>query len=232
MPTILIPEHSRRLGRHVNHDPASRNFPAEKADSLRSVIHRGAGYLPLDQGQIGSCTGNALAGALDLEPNWKAGDKIYSEPDAVQLYKWETAMEGQPYPPNDPGGSGLNVCKVAKQHYWISSYTHTFSIQDALLALVLRPVITGVNWYTSFDSPASDGQVSIGSGATVRGGHEFVVHGLYLNPGFPDTNLDEIQVHCTNSWGPEFAIGGRFWMTAATWKQLLSEQGDVTVPVK
>lgn len=230
MTTIQIPEQSRRLGRHVNHDPRSLNFPAETAEKLTSVTHRGGGKLPLDQGQIGSCTGNALAGALDLAPNWKAGDKIYLEPDAVQLYEWETALEGSPYPPNDPGGSGLNVCKVAKQHFWISSYTHATSIQQALLALVLRPVITGVNWYTQFDTPASDGQVSIGG--SVRGGHEFVAHRMDVPAGATVADLDDINVWFTNSWGPQFAIGGRFYMKASTWATLLSQQGDVTVPVK
>lgn len=232
MTTIQIPEQSRRLGRHVNHDARSLNFPAETAEKLTSVIHRGGGKLPLDQGQIGSCTGNALAGALDLAPNWKAGDKIYLEADAVQLYEWETALEGSPYPPNDPGGSGLNVCKVAKQHFWISSYTHATSIQQALLALVLRPVITGVNWYTSFDTPDSTGQVEITAGATVRGGHEFVAHKLFVPPGAAVDDLDAIRVGFTNSWGPSYGVGGRFWMTASTWATLLSQQGDVTVPVK
>lgn len=229
IPEVVVA--GKRLGRHVDHDPRSLAFPAQTAPALKSVIHYGGGQLPLDQGDIGSCTGNALAGALDLAPNWKLGEKILLEPDAVQLYEWETANEGEPYPPNDPGGTGLAVCKAAKAHGWITGYTHALGIQAALAALVLRPVITGVNWYDSFDTPDDTGLVSIKPGAQVRGGHEFVVHGLAV-PNEPNPSLDMIMVWATNSWGSDWGKGGRFTFSAATWQQLLSEQGDVTVPVK
>ena len=66
------------------------------------------------------------------------------------------------------------VWKAAKQLGLISSYRHAFGVEHALEALVLRPVITGIRWYTSFDTPDSNGLVEIASGATVRGGHEIV----------------------------------------------------------
>lgn len=223
-----IPEVTRRLGRHINHDPASFGYRAETAAGIKSAWHQ-THDLPLNQGQIGSCTGNALAGALNTAPNYSGRPR--TEADAVQLYEWETAMEGQPYPPNDPGGSGLNVCTVAQQHGWITSYTHAFGIEGALLALVLRPVITGVNWYDSFDNPIA-GQISIGPGATVRGGHEFLVYRLDVPEGATIDDLDKITVHCVNSWGKSWGNNGHFTMVAATWATLLDEQGDVTVPVR
>ena len=152
---IQIPEHpieGKRLGRHVAHDPRSLDFAAERAPQVTSVTHAATG-LPLDQGQIGSCTANALCGALDSAPDYTTGVAVMTEQNAVTLYERETQLEGQPYPPNDPGGSGLMVCKAAKQLGMISSYKHAFGIEHALGALVLRPVITGINWYTSFDSP-------------------------------------------------------------------------------
>jgi hypothetical protein len=90
-----------------------------------------------------------------------------------------------------------------------------------LLALVLRPVITGINWYTSFDTPAPDGLVSIAAGATVRGGHEVVADGI---------DASHRLVWFWNSWGSGFGIGGRFCMSFDTWQQLLEQTGDVTVP--
>ena len=116
----------RRLGRHVLHDPRSRQFPAARAPKIVSVTHAATG-LPLDQGNIGSCTANALCGALDSAPDNTSGH-TYDEPAAVQLYELETKLEGHPYPPNDPGGSGLMVCKAAKQEGLISSYQHAFGI--------------------------------------------------------------------------------------------------------
>jgi hypothetical protein len=114
------------------------------------------------------------------------------------------------------------VCKAAKQLGWISSYRHAFGIHSALRALTLRPVITGVNWYTSFDNPDQNGLVAIAPHAKVRGGHEVLADGI-----------DEPNqlVWFWNSWGTSFGVGGRFCMSFDTWAQLLAEQGDVTVPM-
>jgi hypothetical protein len=211
----------RRLGRHVVHDQRSREFPASQAPGIVSVTHQAVG-LPLNQGDIGSCTANALCGALNSSPDFTGGTPR-TETDAVHLYGRETSLEGKPYPPNDPGGSGLEVCKAAKQLGWISSYRHAFGIQHALQALVLRPVITGVSWYTSFDTPdPKTGLVEIATGATVRGGHEIVADQI---------DADNDLVWFWNSWGPEYGVGGRFCMAFATWQRLLEEHGDVTVPL-
>lgn len=212
---VNLAEHSRRLGRHVEHDERSRAH-RPKTGSVVSVDHVTHG-LPLDQGQIGSCTANALIGALDSDPNYKG--KSYVESDAVKLYGRETSDEGQPYPPNDPGGSGLAVCKAAVELGLISSYSHAFSVDEALGALALRPVITGVNWYSSMDSPDSNGLVTVGG--QIRGGHEIVAVEIVA---------DKQLVGFMNSWGPHYGVGGKFYLSFADWARLLSEQGDVTVP--
>jgi hypothetical protein len=220
LPEQAVP--GRRLGRHVHHDPQSRTFSAERAPEIVSVKHQATG-LPLNQGELGSCTANALCGALDSQPFFGGGSPL-GEGEAVHLYERETALEGEPYPPNDPGGSGLMVCKAARQLGLISSYKHAFGIEHALAALVLSPVITGIKWYTSFDSPdPSTGLVALAPGATVRGGHEIVAD---------EIDAPNELVWFWNSWGTQFGLGGRFCMKFDTWKQLLEDQGDVTVPVK
>ena len=222
--SVTLPERrveGKRLGRHVKHDPRSFQYQAGKAPTVVSVNHQATG-LPLDQCQIGSCTANALCGALDSAPDF-TGATTLAEADAVRVYELETKLEGKPYPPNDPGGSGLMVCKAAKQLGMITSYNHAFGLQHALQALVVRPVITGVNWYSSFDSPdPQTGLVSLTADATIRGGHEIVADGI---------DADKKLVWFWNSWGTQYGLGGRFCMTFDTWDQLLQEQGDVTVPV-
>ncbi|HWF25193.1 MAG TPA: hypothetical protein VG275_07090 [Solirubrobacteraceae bacterium] len=223
IPELVIP--GMRLGRHIHIDDRNAAYPAELAPQITSVKHQSAG-LPLDQGQIGSCTANALCGALNSVPHWAPGQGTLTETNAVALYGRETADEGSPYPPNDPGGSGLAVCQAAKEMGLLDGYQHATGIDQALAALVIRPVITGINWFSSFDSPAPPtsyipGLVQITPGATVRGGHEILA--------------DEIDaaselVWLWNSWGPSWGVGGRFCMTFATWEQLLQQGGDVTVP--
>lgn len=88
---------------------------------------------------------------------------------------------------------------------------------------MLRPVITGISWCSSFDHPdPTTGLVTIAADATVRGGHEVVADGI---------DAEHQLVWFWNSWGTGFGQGGRFCMSYATWDQLLSEQGDVTVPL-
>lgn len=223
MTRIEIHEPTRRLGRHVNHDSRSKNFRPKTASTVVSVNHTAQG-LPLNQRSVGKCTCEALCGALNSAPNFKT--RVYNDTDTDTLYELETKLEGTPWFPsnptvNDVGGSGLEVCKAAQQLGWITSYSHALSIDEALAALVLRPVITGVNWYTSFDSPSSAGLVTIAPGATVRGGHEILADQI---------DASNQLVWFWNSWGPQFGVGGKFCMSFSTWQQLLSEQGDVTIP--
>ena len=221
IPETIIP--GMRLGRHVYRDSRSAAFPAETA-ALASVTHATAD-LPLDQGKAGSCTGEALCGALNTAPHLGKGTPR-TQADAYSIYSAEQIALGYgPYPPNDNGGSGTEVCKVAQKRGWLRGYTHATDINSALGALVVRPVITGVNWYTSFDTPTNeDGQylISIGKKATVRGGHEFLVFGI---------NVSGELVYCMQSWGPGYGNNGVFAMSFSTWGTLLEQDGDVTVPL-
>ena len=83
------------------------------------------GQSVLDQGQLGSCTGNAGTGALGTQPFYDAvgstvmpdpNDEAAAEQFAVQLYSDATVVDGYPgdYPPDDTGSSGLAICKVLK----------------------------------------------------------------------------------------------------------------------
>lgn len=221
---LQIPEvkvEGKPLGRHIHRNVKSLLYPADAAPAIRSVRHASSG-LPLNQLKVGACTTNALVGVLNTEPHWKPGQKTLDESEAIGLYSAEQTLLGYgPYPPNDNGGSGLAACTVAKTAGLLSFYQHAIGIDQALKALVLRPVMTGVNWYTSFDSPSSAGLVEIRPGATVRGGHEFFADEIDL--------LNRL-VWFWNSWGRPFGKGGRFCMTFATWDELLREQGDVTIP--
>lgn len=222
-----IPEYKvegKPLGRHIAHDPRSRDYPAETASDITDVLHEGHG-LPLDQGQKGACTAYATCAALNSAPDDQAAEaRQYGNTDGDRLYGLETQNEGQPWPPNDPGGTGLYVCQAARQLGWITSYQHCFSIEDALKALVLRPVICGVNWYDSFDNPdPATGVITIGQNATVRGGHEICA---------VEIRASDQLVGFWQSWGSWGLNGsGRFYIGFGDCERLLSEQGDVTVPI-
>lgn len=213
----LIPESHRRLGRHVDHDPASWGFQAEQAAALKSVLHNRAAP-PFDQGNLGSCTVHAAFGLMVTDPFAVPG-RNFSERAIVTAYEWETAHDNVPgiYPPDDTGSSGLAACKTLRHLGLVKSYHHAFGLQAALAALVLKPVITGVNWYEGFDRPTSGGLVHISG--QVRGGHEFEIVGV---------DVQAQLVRACNSWGNAWGDGGYFSFSWSDWDRLLSEQGDVT----
>lgn len=222
IPEQLIDE--ARLGRHVAHDPLSLSYPATAAAALKSVAHKAVG-LPLFQ-KRGSCTAEAWCGAMNSSPDFKG--RTFTQADAEQLYNREITLEGGNPATDDPGGSGLMVCRAAKALGWGGSYRHAFGLEHALRALVLRPVMFGVNWYSGFDTPDSTGLVQITG--RIRGGHEFV--GLEID----EPNED---VWLAQSWPLPYGVarpsigldrGGAFRMKFATIERLLNEEGDCTVP--
>ncbi len=217
-----------RLGRGIWHDSRSRAYavPELPAGALQSVAWER--HIPiLDQGDVGSCTGNAMTGALATGPVWdalgQAGQFVVKrgETEALRLYSEAETIDGDgPYPPNDNGSYGLSVAKAARNDDLISGYTHAFSRAAMLSALQSGPVIVGMNWYTSMDSPDSRGLVTVGG--SVRGGHELECRELDMNNAL---------VWLDNSWSAGWGDAGRCCLSFASLDRLLAEGGDVTVPL-
>jgi hypothetical protein len=65
--------------------------------------------------------------------------------------------------------------------------------------------------------------VHVTSHSQVRGGHEIEAFGL---------DVDMKTVWFYNSWGPDWALGGKFLMSWHDLDLLLQAQGDVTVAVR
>lgn len=217
----------RRLGRHVHHDSRSLLYPCRESGALKDTL-LGRRIPILDQGNAGSCTGNAETGALGTDPLYgtltPAQQARLGEPLAVALYSAAEDIDGDgPYPPNDNGSTGLSVCKAAKNAGFISGYTHCLSLSSVLGAISAgHPVIIGSNWYDSMDHPDSSALVAISPGAQVRGGHEYLARGI---------DVTRRLVFCDNSWGPGWGNQGSFSYSWDTLHRLLSEEGDGTVSV-
>lgn len=212
-----------RLGRHVEHD--ARSYAFAVPDHVRRVESvTWERHAPIwDQGQLGSCTGNAMAGALMTGPLYQPG-RVLTEDDAVRIYELATTLDNVPghYPPEDTGSSGLAVAKAAKRMGMLSAYHHCFTVPSMLSALQFGPVIVGVSWFAGFDQPVGDAAELRISGE-VRGGHEFVIRGLDVAAG---------MLLCDNSWGPSWGDKGSMRMTLGTWAALRKMQADCVAPVK
>jgi hypothetical protein len=218
----------RRLGRHVRHDSRSLLYPwQDSGEALKDVLLT-RHIVILDQGDVGSCTGNAETGALGTDPLYGTlppdQQARLNEALALALYSAAETIDGDgPYPPQDNGSTGISVCKAAKNAGLISGYTHCLSLAHVLDAISSgHPVIIGSSWYDSMDSPDSSGLVTISPGAQVRGGHEYLARGI-------DTARK--LVFLDNSWGAGWGDQGSFSYSWDTLHRLLSEQGDGTVSV-
>jgi hypothetical protein len=181
----------------------------------------------LDQGSLGSCTGNAGVGATGSTPFYETLQHLntdWTEATAVKLYSDATIVDGFDgvYPPEDTGSSGLAIAKVLKSRGWISGYQHTFTFTDMQAALQNGPVLIGINWYNNFFDPDSDGVISIAQTDEVAGGHEVVVD---------EIDMEKQRFGFTNSWGTGWGVGGRAYIPFALMQRLLKEDGDVTVLV-
>jgi hypothetical protein len=225
---IFIP--GKRLGRHIEHDPRSRAYKVVKIipfEELKTVVHHRLGKT-FDQGELGACTGMATAGVCNTLPTHIPHRRLLFEKDAINIYSKATAIDAfdGEYPPDDTGSSGLAACKAAQALKLITSYEHSFSIDQAISALQDRPLITGIPWMESMDNPDEDGVVI--PGGEMRGGHEIQVIGFHLHG---DT-LSGCYVEFENSWGAKWGHNGRFFMTVAEWDKLLENDGDVTIPIR
>lgn len=226
MTTIRLPELDGpgRLGRHVNHDPRSLRYlvPSQGVQVSKTWTRRTP---VLDQGNLGSCTGNASVGVLGTDPFVSTMNPAdLTEELAVAVYSLATKLDpfDGAYPPDDTGSDGLSAAKACKQLGLISGCQHATSLSAIVDALQVGPVIVGVNWYEGFDSPDSAGKVKV-SGA-VRGGHEFEVCGV---------DVEARTFQAINSWGTGWGKSGYFYFSFGDMTRLLSEDGDCTsfVPV-
>jgi hypothetical protein len=220
-----IPEtivEGKRLGRHVRHDPRSLAYVLPES---APVTVRWERTIPvLDQGNVGSCTGNAAVGVLGTAPAFAAlaakiaeGLKL-DENEALNLYSAAEIIDGGAgLPSEDQGSSGLSVAKAAKKAGLISGFVHATSIGGCHTAIQAGPFMAGTDWFTGMDSPNSNGVVT--ATGTVRGAHEYE---CIAYDGA--TDLWEF----VNSWGLGYGVAGHFFYSSADFARLLGAQGDAT----
>lgn len=189
-----------------------------------------------DQGQLGSCTGNAIAGAYQFElMKQEAPDFI---PSRLFIYYNERVIENTVN--SDPGAkirdgmssvSKQGVCDEKLWPYIISEYTqkpHQICYQDALKHTVTSyhrisrninqmkgciadgyPFIIGFTVYQSFESQqvTQTGIVNLPkAGEKVVGGHAVVVVGY-------DDSQERFILR--NSWNDDWGMKGYFTMPYA-----------------
>lgn len=221
-----IPSTDPRLKRRIHHDSMSRAF-AFDTSGLEIVSKKHVRRVStFDQLAIGSCVPNAGVGCLGTDPFFATVDRIrftsWTQDLCQNYYRKVTRadpFEGA-WEPDDTGSDGNSMAKVFRDDGVIAGWRWTFSLDDALKAGGVTPFITGIEWFNSMYDPDAEGIVRVDLRSGLAGGHEVVVDEIDVERGL---------VGATNSWGPTFGLGGRFYIPIPDYGTLLSRQGDVTI---
>lgn len=236
MSVELINQHprpGRHLGRHVEHDPRSLAYAhGVLPKSAIKSVDWARRVAPFDQGQLGSCTGNAAAGLLGTDNATRTGATSVTvggatvpvdEDLAVRVYSLATELDtfDGAYPPDDTGSSGLGAAKALVKLGLAASYTHAFSLDALKSALQTGPVMVGTVWLNSMFDPTGAGNLIVDRRSGVAGGHEYVISAY-------DQKSNTFRMD--NSWGPSWGVGGSAWLLEVDVQWLLSQDGDITVP--
>lgn len=216
----FIEQQSEKLGRHIVHDPRSRNFAAElprTAAPLKSVQHRRYDPRPEPNQPVGCCTFVAECMLANSKGNRVKG-VVFDMDDAIKGYSLATTLDPfqGTYPPNDTGSSGLAAAKAAVQLGIASHYEWFFGLDAILQGLQTKPISFGGYWFADmFKANASNPLVRPTGG--IVGGHQWILSGY-------DAKRKLIVGECW--WGKSFGRNGRFLISVEDFRILVDSGGD------
>lgn len=234
-----IPSIDPRLARHVEHDSRSKGFAFKVATPKPIVTTFWTDAAPiLDQKDLGGCVGWTGADILNTDkftPVRLAKNKgqYYFDADGLAFYEAATHADNIRgfYPPNDTGSSGLGLAKALKKLGLIDGYTHAFTWDAFLQAIMSQPVAFGTLWTKAMFNPDAQGVVHVGpiTNSTIAGGHEYSGRGYDV-----ERDLVLCRNHWNKTWNPGTVrqkVPGEFWVPGADMRKLLLpvNQGDITI---
>ena len=217
------------LGRRISKDDRDRGYLMTRLLRKEILPTRKTwkiGAANLDQGDTGTCVGNAWANFLRSAPIQTTA----TEQTAWQIYDYAIRLDEWTDNDNDTdrqmGTSVRAGAEAVTQMGRLKSYLWAFELQPAVeWVLTMGPCVLGTNWYTSMFRPDAQGIVQIKPRDRVEGGHCYLWRGV-------DTK--RAMAHCVNSWGDGWnpVMSGDFLIPLRDVERLIREDGEVATAVE
>lgn len=223
-----------KLGRKVSQLTKHQKASYTTATNVHSAFWRSLISRPLNQRNLGACTGfapmqvrvNLPFSLLNLPGPWVTIEDF--EAVARDIYGGATKRDPWPgsWPPTDTGSNGESALDEALARGIFAGYRTIDSLAELQTALQSGPVIMGVDWYEGFFSPTRCGEAKA-TGA-IAGGHEVAIVGV---------DVDDKKVWWLTSWDEDFGVcldghcGYGYW-TYGTVSDLFSRGADAHQPVQ
>ncbi len=205
-------------------DPRNANYPIRPllAPITRPRSYTWACPVRLDQGREGSCVGHGWAHELAAKPKPKTG---MTHDFAVQLYR--EAQHIDEWPGSNYEGTSVNAgAKVVRGLGFLDEWRWATNIIEAIYAVGHKgPVVLGVPWFEGMYD--TDAQGFIRPVGELLGGHCVILNGVRVDR----SDLSRSVFTGVNSWGTGWGVAGQFLLTAMDLGRLLSQEGEICVPV-
>lgn len=242
--------HDPRLDRLVQFDERSRGFGVRPLllqpitgtlKAPRSYTHRVEYWL--NQGQEGRCVEYSICHELLARPAEVDPELVTQILQGKRIY-WPAQQDDQ-WPggsytgavPQYEGTSVLSGVKTAAKLGFYGEYRWAFTLEEAVVALPLAPLVLGINWYTGmFDT---DGSGFVRPTGRIEGGHAILAHSvkivwkdIHAPKVWDNVNLDQSYIVLHNSWGNQWGLNGRAKLLLTDFDKLRREDGEVAIITK
>lgn len=206
----------RTFGRIAKPDDRDQNYrlTAPRRKSKRISRYWSDHWFFGNQGQNPYCVGFAWVHWLSNHPvrQWVNPEGVY-----------HVAQRFDEWPGEDYEGTSVRAgAKVLQSLGFISEYRWGFDL-PSIVATVLEvgPVVFGTDWYEGMSEPDKYGYLN--PTGQILGGHAYLVNGV-------DTRRQRFRIK--NSWGQDWGIKGRAYLSFADAEKLITEGGEACLAIE
>lgn len=214
-----------RLGRHLEHDEASRAFAAPSVIDKTTWVDKAIRIydpVPNPNQVVGNCTTCAKAMQFNSVGNRVTG-RVLGMPWATDRYTLETNIDEftGAWPPDDTGSSSLASCKTVQTTGEGGVYRWLFGGADQVVQTIMgtptvKPHAVSLGSWWDWDMFNQDSEGFVHPGGGYAGGHQYIGRGYWAA-------RDAVLCRC---WWGDFRD---FWITRTDLNALLLDGGDAHI---